>query len=171
MDVPRKLRTEGPGVSTVWGGETLECDGAGFGRVAHLRTFALPGGDRAVREPRRSALGLLFEMLGDEAAEYARGWFAGSELGTLLSALARGVRAPRTSSMGRLFDAVAALCGLPPVIGFEAQAAMALEFAADPDRCDAYPLPLSDEAPAVNFSSHPLGTRVKPPTINKKKAK
>ena len=42
-----------------------------------------------------------------------------------------GVNSPRTSSMGRLFDAVAAICGLPPVISFEGQAAMALEFAAD----------------------------------------
>jgi len=38
---------------TVWGGEVLECQGAEFRRLAHLRTFALPGGDRAIREARR----------------------------------------------------------------------------------------------------------------------
>jgi hydrogenase maturation protein HypF len=63
--------------------------------------------------------------------------------------LGRSVRSPRTSSVGRLFDAVAALCGLPAKITFEGQAAMALEFAADPEEPEAYPLPLSDGAPAV----------------------
>jgi hydrogenase maturation protein HypF len=143
---------------TVWGGEVLECEGANFRRYAHLRTFSLPGGDRAAREPRRSALGLLFEVFGDEAGQYARfqaascrpgSEFGDSELGVLLSVLKRSVQCPRTSSMGRLFDAVAALCGLPAVISFEGQAAMALEFAASDDREDAYPLPVSDGTPAV----------------------
>ena len=77
------------------------------------------------------------------------GWFRPAELEALLSMLERKVNSPRTSSMGRLFDAVAALCGLPPVISFEGQAAMALEFAADetieeayiPCRCGRRPLP------------------------------
>ena len=140
---------------TVWGGEALICEGADFARAAHLRTFPLPGGDKAVRQPRRSGLGVLFEIFGEQAAQYAADWFSPSELDTLLSLLTRSVHAPRTSSMGRLFDAVAALCGLPAVISFEGQAAMALEFAADSfadsvvSRGDAYPLPLSDDAPAV----------------------
>jgi len=160
---------------TVWGGEALECamekgtgpicrngpKGAshkldlspfpspGFHRVAHLRTFALPGGDRAVREPRRSALGLLFEVFGPNAAECAAGWFSPVELQTLVRMLSRPRLCPRTSSLGRLFDAVAALCGLAPVISFEGQAAMALEFAADPACDESYPLPLSDAAPAI----------------------
>jgi len=136
---------------TVWGGEVLECEGGKFRRVAHLRSFALPGADHAVRQPRRSALGVLFEILGDEAAEYLAEWFTPSEMDTLVAMLGRSVRCPRSSSMGRLFDAVAALCGLPGVISFEGQAAMALEFAADWDVEEAYPLPLveADDAPAV----------------------
>jgi hydrogenase maturation protein HypF len=55
--------------------------------------------------------------------------------------LVQGVNSPRTSSMGRLFDAVAAICGLSPVISFEGQAAMSLEFAADWRETNAYPLP------------------------------
>jgi hydrogenase maturation protein HypF len=126
---------------TVWGGETLLCEGAAYRRVAHLRTFALPGGDRATREPRRSALGLLFEIFGEQARQHAAAWFKPGELDTLVSMLARGVNSPRTSSMGRLFDAVAAICGLAPVITFEGHAAMSLEFAADKNEHEAYPLP------------------------------
>jgi hydrogenase maturation protein HypF len=126
---------------TVWGGEMLVCERAEYRRAAHLRTFALPGGDRASREPRRSALGLLFEMFGEQARQYAAEWFRPDELETLLSMLTSGVNSPRTSSMGRLFDAVAAICGLPPVISFEGQAAMSLEFAADQQETSAYPLP------------------------------
>ncbi len=147
---------------TVWGGEVLWCDGAEFRRAAHLRTFALPGGDRAVREPRRSALGLLFEIFGERAAEHAAAWFSAGELKTLLSMLAGRVHSPRTSSMGRLFDAVAALCGLPPVISFEGQAAMALEFAADESEEGIYPIRLRQgrcgNLPAQRHRS-PTGSR------------
>jgi hydrogenase maturation protein HypF len=127
---------------TVWGGEALCCRRGEFRRTARLRTFPLPGGDRAVRQPRRSALGVLYEIFGSRAADYAADWFKPAELKTLMHMLESGLLAPRTSSMGRLFDAVAALCGLAQVISFEGQAAMALEFAADGGVGEAYPLPL-----------------------------
>ncbi|NLX97306.1 MAG: carbamoyltransferase HypF [Rhodopirellula sp.] len=132
---------------TVWGGEFLQCEGTEFRRVAHLRTFMLPGGDRAAREPRRAALGLLFEIFGEDARRWATRWFAPAELNTLLRILDRRIHCPRTSSMGRLFDAVAAICGLTPVVSFEGEAAMALEFAAEevtglpPDRAGHERLP------------------------------
>jgi len=154
---------------TVWGGEILLCSGPTFERVGHLRTFPLPGGDAAAREPRRSALGVLYELWGDDARRIAERWFNKAELRTLLAALGRADIFPRTSSLGRLFDAVAALCGLPgrgvidnesgsgarmpdasPVlaassrVSFEGQAAMALEFAVDETIQEAYPLPLTD---------------------------
>ncbi len=129
---------------TVWGGEVLQCCDDRFSRVGHLRTFALPGGDRAGREPRCSAAGLLFEILGPEAAEIARSWFRPMELTNLLTLLKRRVNSPRTSSMGRLFDAVACLCGLAPVISFEGEAAMELEFAVDSNEKEAYLLPEVD---------------------------
>ena len=134
---------------TVWGGEVLQCDGADFTRVGHLRTFPLPGGDRAVREPRRSALGVLFELFAGQAADHARAWFAPNELDSLATLLERSIRCPRTSSLGRLFDAVSCLCGLGATISFEGQAAMALEYVADRQEKDAYRMALSDRIPAV----------------------
>jgi hydrogenase maturation protein HypF len=130
------------GDGTVWGGEALRCDGPEFSRAAHLRTFSLPGGDKAMHEPRRSAMGLLHEILGDEAGRFVDAWFKIGESAALMQMLDKGINCPRTSSMGRLFDAAAALCGLPAVISFEGQAAMALEFAADNSEPSAYAIPL-----------------------------
>ncbi|MFP3939861.1 MAG: carbamoyltransferase HypF [Thermoanaerobaculia bacterium] len=116
---------------TVWGGELLLGDAASFRRVGRLRPFRLPGGEAAVREPRRSALALLWELLGSEALERRDlppvEAFSPAELRTLGGMLARGFGAPVTTSAGRLFDGVSALLGLRQRVGFEGQAAMALE--------------------------------------------
>ncbi len=118
---------------TVWGGEFLRVEENGFERVGHLRPFRLPGGDRAAREPRRAALGLLFELFGPEVFQRSDllpvQAFSAGELILLRSMLERGVSAPLTSSIGRLFDAAAALIGLRQRARFEGQAAMELEFA------------------------------------------
>ncbi|MEO8391515.1 MAG: carbamoyltransferase HypF [Chloroflexota bacterium] len=113
---------------TIWGGEFLRIDPHSFARAASLRPFRLPGGDRAAREPRRSALGALYEIYGEDLPR-TRLDFTASELEILIAALHQRINAPLTSSMGRLFDATAALIGLRQRCSFEGQAAMALEFA------------------------------------------
>jgi hydrogenase maturation protein HypF len=138
---------------TVWGGEFLWGDASGYERVAHLRTFRLPGGETAVREPRRTALGVLWEHFGPQALEWEDlapvAAFSPNERRLLGQMLEQGVNSPVTSSAGRLFDAVAALVGLRQVIRFEAQAAMMLEYAVDEAVTDAYPLPpLTSPPPA-----------------------
>jgi hydrogenase maturation protein HypF len=132
---------------TIWGGEFFLVTEQAVERVAHLRPFHLPGGDAAVKEPRRAALGLLYELLGDEvfrrpdirtiaALSYV-------EQATLKAMLASKLNSPMCSSMGRLFDAVASLVGLRQQMRFEGQAAMELEFALDGIKTeDAYELPL-----------------------------
>lgn len=119
---------------TVWGGEFLRVTEDGYERVAHLRTFRLPGGEKAVKEPRRVALALLYEVFGDEAFTLdlpPLRAFTPAELNVLRPMLQRGLHSPETSSAGRLFDGVAAVVGLRQVCRFEGQAAMELEFAAD----------------------------------------
>jgi hydrogenase maturation protein HypF len=141
---------------TVWGGEFFLVSDSACRRAAHLRTFRLPGGDKAVKEPRRAALGLLYEACGEAAFEMRQlpplvGATDG-ELSTVKNMLARGLNSPRTSSAGRLFDAVASLIGLRQTVHFEGQAAMELEFALEGIVTeDAYPV--SIEAPGAGGDS------------------
>jgi len=122
---------------TVWGGEFLLLDEkAQIKRVGSLRPFRLPGGEQAVEEPRRAALGLLFARFGEKLFQgQVRGrvldWlsqaFSSEERLIFLRMLKQGVNSPLCSSVGRLFDAVAALSGVRQRCNFEGQAAMELE--------------------------------------------
>jgi hydrogenase maturation protein HypF len=110
---------------TLWGGEFLLADLAGYRRVGQLRQAALPGGDAAVREPWRMALSWLHRALGAGAAR-RHGPDLDQRWPAVLSLVASG-RCPETSSVGRLFDAVAALLGVRAHVTYEAQAAILLE--------------------------------------------
>lgn len=131
---------------TLWGGEFLIGNAAVYQRVACLLPFMLPGGDRSARTPRRVAVALLLQLLG---ADYlGRTDIAPirhtseQELRLVCGQLDKRILCPYTSSIGRLFDAVASLLDLRQDASFEGQAAMALEFAADPSETRAYPLRL-----------------------------
>ena len=112
---------------SIWGGEFIYVTETNWQRVAHWRTFNLPGGEKAIKEPRRAALGLLYEIYGEEAVTGFH--FKPQELKLLRLMLKQEVNTPRTSSVGRLFDAIASLVGLYQTVSFEGEAAMALEFA------------------------------------------
>ncbi len=134
---------------TIWGGECLYGAVAASRRVASLRPFVLPGGDAAVREPRRVALALLYALEGEGAwgrdeLEPVRS-FTGSEHTVLRQMITRGLNTVPTSSAGRLCDGVAALLGLCQTASFEGEAAIMLEYAADPHERGCYPLELTGE--------------------------
>ncbi|MDO9424466.1 MAG: carbamoyltransferase HypF [Methylobacter sp.] len=115
---------------TLWGGEFLLINSQGFERYAHFAPFSLPGAHKAIMEPRRAALGLLYEAFGSSVFEREDLPFFVQELKLLQSALTRQLNCPRTTSVGRLFDAVASLLGLCQINQYEGQAAMALEMSA-----------------------------------------
>lgn len=138
------------GDGTIWGGEFLRVTESSFERLAHLRTFQLPGGEAATKAPCRSALGLLYEIFGD--AVFAMrdlelvAAFSPHELAVLKKMLGKGLNAPMTSSAGRLFDAVASLIGVRQFATFEGQAAMELEFASECCRTgESYPVELREK--------------------------
>jgi hydrogenase maturation protein HypF len=125
---------------TIWGGEFLIADLAGFRRAGHLVPVPMPGGAAAIRQPWRMAAAYL-------DAAYPGGPPAGLDVSTrnqrlwadVVTIARRGINSPVTSSAGRLFDAVAALLGVRDVINYEGQAAVELEQLADPAETGSYP--------------------------------
>jgi len=119
---------------TVWGGEFLQIDEYGYTRVARLRPFRLAGSERAVREPRRCGLSVLFEAMGEEVLAHEEfnpvHAFAARDRKIVAAMLRQGLNSPWTSSAGRLFDAVASLIGVRQISRYEGQAAMELEWLA-----------------------------------------
>ncbi len=135
------------------GGECLLATRDKFQRIAHFRTFPLIGGDKVANEPRRSALGLLYEIYADEL--FVQNFtflsaFSRQELNLLQQGLNKQLNTPKTSSVGRVFDAVSSLLGLCHLNQFEGQAAMLLEqLAATSKTQDEYPFKFLGNNPIV----------------------
>ena len=130
---------------TIWGGEFFRFDDSSFMHFAQFRKFPLPGGDLAIKEPGRSAVGLLFEIFGEKLFEEKIEFiniFSEQEKKILLQMLKNKINSPLTSSVGRLFDAVAFLTGIKRTTSYEGEAAMMLEFAAASNIPDYYPFDL-----------------------------
>jgi hydrogenase maturation protein HypF len=164
---------------TLWGGEFLLADYAGFERVAHLAAAAMPGGTRSILEPWRNAVAQLEAHVGLQA--FRRDWadlelwryLADKPIEAVATMMARGLNTPLSSSCGRLFDAVAAAVGVcRDRASYEGEAAIELEalvdagaaFAACPASVDAPSRgPALDEVGGYPFAVRPGVPRVLDP--------
>ncbi len=138
---------DGTGYGTdgnIWGGEFYKITDTGKEHVATFAPFPLIGGDKAIKEPRRTALGILYSIYGEqlfekkEMEELLNSMFKQSELKTFRKMLEKEIQTVRTTSVGRLFDGVAAVRTIRNVVRFEGQAAMELEFLAENDQNNDY---------------------------------
>jgi hydrogenase maturation protein HypF len=128
-----------------WGGEFLVADLNGFERAVHFAEVPMPGGDAAVRSPwRMAASHLEAGYAGDIPSALAIIERHRGSWNQVLSAARAGLNAPLTSSAGRLFDAVSALLGIRDEVSYEGQAAIELEYAADPTETGSYPVPFAN---------------------------
>ena len=128
----------------IWGGEFLVAGYARCERRAHLRYVPLAGGDAAVREPWRAALGYLTDTFGAAVPFHAA---PEERVRVVRRMIATGLNTVRTSSCGRLFDAVASLMGLRQQVNFEGQAAIELEAIAEDGNLDRYPYGIDGTGP------------------------
>ena len=152
------IACDGAGYGTdgaVWGCEIMRASAAGFVRLGHLRYFRLPGGDAAAIETARPAVSLLMETFGRDFVKMPIVERLGNERKStaLIEQLSAGVNCPPSSSLGRLFDAVAGMCGLAARNRYEGEAPMLLEGAAEEGVEDEYPFTLTetDLAPGAPF--------------------
>jgi hydrogenase maturation protein HypF len=145
----------------IWGGEWLVGDYGGFERAAHIEYFRLPGGDRAVEQPFRTALSLLAQSHGELGGELARVPVVAArseqERHVLMRMVQAGISSPLTSSMGRLFDGVSALLGVREECHYEAQAAIELEQLIEPGtRAAPLPWELHREEAPLRVDARPM---------------
>jgi hydrogenase maturation protein HypF len=112
---------------TVWGGEVFVASYDGFERLFHLHPYRLPGGDKAVLEPGRTAFSLLYEVIGEEVKSTRFSPIDEREREFYLHMIQKKINSPRTTSMGRLFDGISSLLNIHHSVSYHAQAAIALE--------------------------------------------
>ena len=130
------------GDGTLWGAQFRVTDYRDYRRAGHLEYLPLPGGAAAIKRPRRTAIGYILTLLGENAlnaviASGAKqsqltsiGQVTEFEVEVIKRQIERKINSPLSSSMGRLFDAVSALLGIRGEIDYEGQAAVELEMAA-----------------------------------------
>lgn len=129
----------------IWGAEFLLADFKGFKRVGHLKYVPIPGGDAAVKNPFRTALGFIYPFY-EDFREFA-GKFDKKTVDVIRFQIQKGINSPLASSMGRLFDAASSLIGLCHTASYEGQAAMELEAVIRPDD-GFYEYEISNDGPA-----------------------
>ena len=150
--------------ATAWGGEFLIGDADGYERASSLEAVSMPGGAAAVREPWRMAVSHCLNAYG-EVPPFAQSLFR--DLGVeAVAAVCTEPSTLQTSSIGRLFDAVAALCGLARTVRYEGEAAIALEgLAADASEREGYAWSGADSAEVVRGVVADLDSGVEPAVV------
>lgn len=112
----------------IWGFEFLYGNAGSFERLAHLQYTPLPGGERALKEPWRNAVGMLLYYWPQEGKELATKLFPekSKEINIIEGMIINHINTPMVGTCGRLFDAVSAILGICLTATYEGEAAIKL---------------------------------------------
>jgi hydrogenase maturation protein HypF len=132
----------------IWGGEVFVGDNKTYERVNYFKYFKLLGGEKAVKEPKRVALSFLFDTYSLEEVinldnETVKA-FTQSEIKLLHTVWKKGLNAPLTSSLGRIFDAIASLCGIAQTQSYEGETGLQIEMFYEDFITDSYSYEIID---------------------------
>ncbi|MGB5918968.1 carbamoyltransferase HypF [Arcobacter sp.] len=132
----------------IWGGEVFIANRNSYKRINHIKYFKLLGGEKAVKEPRRIALSLLFdnfpleEVLNlDNACVNS---FSKNEIELFYKMWQKNLNTPLTSSFGRVFDAIASLANVLQIQTYEGETGLLIEKEYDENIQDAYSYEIID---------------------------
>ncbi len=123
--------------NNIWGGECFKIDADNnYYRELYLKEFKLPGGETAIKSPRRVGFGILKDLGLSDKVDFG---FTDEKIKVLEQMIDQDINSPVTSSAGRLFDSVSSILGIKHKNSFEGEAAMNLEFLAEQsDDTDVY---------------------------------
>lgn len=109
----------------LWGGEIF----VGDSRKYHFKEIKLLGGEKAIREPRRVALSMLFDKLSlkEVMEQEVVKAFSKDEIKILHQSFTKDLNAPKSSSVGRLFDAIASFSDIAQSISYEGESGLLCE--------------------------------------------
>ena len=130
---------------TIWGGEFLLCNENTYERVAFFEPFSLIGGDASIKDIKRILASLLWDDMGDEADALLLSYFSASSLKMLKLAYTKKINSPQCSSVGRLFDAVAVLCGLEGSVSYDGESGLLIEALYDATILEHYDVTIDNE--------------------------
>ncbi|WP_271812380.1 carbamoyltransferase HypF [Clostridium beijerinckii] len=133
----------------VWGGEFFIGNRRVFKRAGQLKYVNLQGGEQAIKEPWRCALSYLY-ALGYDPEKIIQG-VDNEKIKVVKQALDSKINCFVSSSVGRLFDAVAALCGIRNSISYDGQAAIELENIIDYKIKESYSWDIKEENGIFNI--------------------
>lgn len=131
----------------IWGSEFFYIDDENYTHLGQFKKFTLPSGEKAVKEPKRTLAGVLFEIYGDDIVNnnLLLTKFNHNELKLIADLIKKKINSPECVSAGRLFDAVSSLIGVADYSNFEGQAAMKLEWKISESTNDYYEFDIRQE--------------------------
>ncbi|NOX15732.1 MAG: carbamoyltransferase HypF [Epsilonproteobacteria bacterium] len=126
---------------TIWGGEFLVCDKNSYERVAYFEPFSLLGGDKSIKDIKRVAVSMIFDVQkNDEASDFSGflNLFSKSELSLLKLMYKKNINTIKCSSVGRIFDAVAVFSGICESVTYDGESGLIIESLYDETIDDKY---------------------------------
>lgn len=129
---------------TIWGGEFFICDRKEYKRVFHFDAFSLLGGDASIKDIKRISLSMVLDLEENQEYEFIYNLFSKSELNLLKQVHKKNLNSPKCSAVGRLFDAVAVICGVCDNVTYDGESGLLLESFYDKNIKQAYKFEIRD---------------------------
>ncbi|WP_314733422.1 Sua5/YciO/YrdC/YwlC family protein [Anaerobacillus sp. CMMVII] len=141
----------------IWGFELLYGNPNSFERLGHLSYHHLPGGEKAVKEPWRNAVGFLLSQFGMKVGkELSNKLFVNKtkEIDVISTMVDKGMNSPLAGTCGRLFDVVSAITGVSHISTYDGEAAIRFSELVDVNDAgdEYYPYELTKKAGIIEIS-------------------